>query len=106
MKCASCNIQFNDGAFCNGCKRDFGCALILETGEKWVLTVERIEDVPNVKPLANYCRLGITWDYTIDLREQKVLLGRLSEVVNDVKAIKNEILDLKLACEFNSAKLD
>lgn len=42
----------------------------------------------------------------MELREQKVLLSKLPKFVNAAKSNKNDILELKLACEFNSAKRD
>lgn len=42
----------------------------------------------------------------IELHQQNVLFNKLPELVDDFKSIKNEIMKLKLACEFISTKLD
>lgn len=111
MKCASCGNHFNDGVFCNGCKRDldFGCALISEAGYRKLGSDRRGSwrcpqcRSTSPKPAA----VPVTLETVLlELREQKELLRRLPELVNDVKSIKDEITVLKLACEFNSAKLD
>lgn len=112
MKCASCNNHFTDGVYCNGCKRDldFGCALISEAGYRKLGPDRRAQwrcpqcKIASPKPaVADQVTLETVLK---ELREQKVLLSKLPELVNDVKSIKNEISELKLACEFNSAKLD
>lgn len=112
MKCASCNTYFNDGVSCNGCKRDFdfGCALISEAGYRKLGPDRRAQwRCPQCKTASPKTTAAeqVTFETVLlELREQKVLLSRLPELINDVKSLKNEIMELKLSCEFNSAKLE
>lgn len=112
MKCANCGNHFNDGVHCNGCKKDFdfGCALISEVSYRKLGADRRVNwrcsHCKSVTPKQTASESVTLETVLSELREQKELLKRLPELLNDVKSIKDEIMELKLACEFNSTKLD
>lgn len=105
MKCASCNNHFKDGVFCNGCKRtylDFACALRTEAYYRKLDPDRRVHwrcpQCKSASPKPAAPDQPTLNTVLLELREQKVLLNRFPELV---KSVKNEMMELKLACEFN-----
>lgn len=120
MKCDICQSNFTDGVFCNGCKRnmDFTCASISEVGYRKLGTDRRAGwRCPSCK-LASASPKStkssdpstpepVTLEMVLsEIRCMKMQLCKLPELLEDVKSIKNEITELKSACEFNSVKLE
>ncbi|KAL4721618.1 hypothetical protein ACJJTC_011671 [Scirpophaga incertulas] len=114
MKCAECETEFNDGVQCGMCKRhlDFVCANISETGYR-KLGVERRATwkCPQCKlapssPIPSADTAGVLNSILNELRDVKLQLASLPTLIEDVKYIKQELRDLRMSCEFNSAKLE
>ncbi|XP_045452189.1 uncharacterized protein LOC123661246 [Melitaea cinxia] len=120
MKCDNCNANFTDGVFCNGCKRnmDFSCASISEAGYRKLGPERRASwrcptcKLASVSPKSTKApEVAVVEPVTMEMvlseiRCIKTQLSKLPELLEDVKSIKNEIIELKAACDFNSAKLE
>ncbi|KAL4707030.1 hypothetical protein ACJJTC_014309 [Scirpophaga incertulas] len=110
MKCAACEAHFNDGAFCGGCNRylDFACANIAEIGYR------RLGRERQASWRCPQCKITASKSgpspVTLELLFQEIqcMNKKLSSLPTLISAesIKNELSDLKLSCDFNSAKLD
>lgn len=121
MNCALCNNAFNDGVQCSSCMKylDFACAGITESGYRklgvdrraaWKCSQCRSSLInPPQQPPTPIDSAPSTSSLDIilsEIRDLKKQLSSLPTLVDDVKSIKNEIVDLKNSCEFNSATLN
>ncbi|XP_047035820.1 uncharacterized protein LOC124641695 [Helicoverpa zea] len=110
--CAACNVQFNDGVQCGGCKQhlDFGCANISEAGwrrlganrmAQWKCPTCRMSSpaVPAPEPASLETILS-------EIRDMKRQLLSLPTLVDDIRVIKDELAELKITCEGTSGRLD
>lgn len=129
MKCATCNVAFNDGVQCSCCSKhfDFNCAKVTEQGFRklgsdrraaWKCPQCKISPPqtaastgatasPNQPPTSASPNQPASLETLLkEVREMKQQLSALPILVEDVKAIKAELSELKVACEFNCAKLE
>ncbi|KAL0881299.1 hypothetical protein ABMA27_001182 [Loxostege sticticalis] len=118
MNCAECNAEFNDGVQCGSCARylDFACANISEAGYRklgadrralWKCPSCKISSPHVSKPTPTPAPETVTMDVILgEIRDIKIRLAPLSQLMADVASIKNEITELKAFCEFSSSKLD
>lgn len=120
MKCASCDIDFNDGVQCTSCLRhlDFGCASITEAGWRklgndrravWRCPKCRISS-PSLTPSPSPAPAPegtVSLDTVLsEIREIKAQLAGLPSLTRDVKCIKEELKELRTSNEFESKRLD
>ncbi|XP_045457738.1 uncharacterized protein LOC123667950 [Melitaea cinxia] len=120
MKCSVCSSIYTDGVYCNGCQRnmDFSCASISEAGYRklgpdrragWRCPQCKLASASPKPAKGSECAPPGAVSIEMVLSEVQDLKGqfsKLSEILEDVKSIKNEILNLKESFEFNSAKLE
>ncbi|CAH1643145.1 unnamed protein product [Spodoptera littoralis] len=110
--CAACNVQFHDGVQCGSCKKhlDFGCANISESGwrklgsarmAQWKCPMCRSSSpaVSTPEPTSLDTILG-------EIRDMKRQLLNLPALVEDIRAIRDELAGLKISCERAGGRLD
>lgn len=113
FNCAKCNSVFNDGAQCGQCQKyfDYGCAGISEAGFRKLGQERRATwkcPACKLNPLTPQTRSGEDKFDTIlsEIRELKQQLAKIPTLVNDIKGIKEELIELKKSCEFSSTTID
>lgn len=128
--CAKCAGSYNDGAECKSCLKsfDFRCAGISESGYRklgvdrraaWKCPDCKLPASPAVKeggkedcklPAPPAAKEGGKEDKidTIlrEIRDIKQQLSELPTLTEEIKSVKLEVAELKLSCEYSSAKVD
>ena len=110
--CSVCKITFTEGVHCASCSKfmDFGCAKISEGGWKRLGADRRAQwkcpacktSSPAVSPNEPASLEAIL----SELRDVKRQLLGLPKLIDDIQDIKGELSQLKVTCEFTSAKLE
>lgn len=113
MKCKVCNVEFNDGVQCSGCKNhlDFSCASISESTwrkygaerkAQWKCSSCRAPPSAISAPAETVSLESIMKE----LKEMKSQMTTLTGLKEDMRSIKNELSELKDTCVYSSGKLD
>ncbi|KAJ8728493.1 hypothetical protein PYW07_006189 [Mythimna separata] len=110
--CAACNVQFNDGVQCGGCKKhlDFACAHISEAGwrklgairmAQWKCPTCRSSSpaAPAPEPVSLETVLS-------EIRDMKRQLINLPTLIDDIRLIKDDLSELRMTCESTNGKFE
>ncbi|KOB73028.1 Uncharacterized protein OBRU01_11389 [Operophtera brumata] len=103
FKCASCDSQHTDGTVCSACKRhyDFQCSGVTETGYRRLGDRQKTWRCPQCKSSASPSQAATSplpsqLDKMQDQLNNIVFqLSPLASLVNDVKSIKSELINLR-----------
>lgn len=111
--CAVCSVQFNDGAQCASCKNelDFGCASISESGWRKLGVDRRAQwKCPTCRvssPAVSTPQTPATLDTILsEVRAMKRQLLSLPTLIEDIKSVKTELVELKNACAQSNESLE
>lgn len=115
MKCVTCNKNFADGAgvqcaIC-GTHFDFSCASIIESGWKRLGAERRsawkCSSCKAASPIPTPIQEQVTLESVMkEILDVKLQLVGLPKVIEDIKCIREEIVELKASCQFSSDKID
>lgn len=113
MKCLICFVDFTDGVQCSICRNhlDFGCAMISETTwRKYGADKKSQWRCPSCRapsPLSLAPSDTASFDSIMkELQVMKRQLSGLPGLSEDMRAIKQELSELRGTCDYTSQKLD